>query len=180
LNKKNDQRAKTQVLEKDWKYFANLIDKKVKPFHEGIAEKYHSNTYAFFGGSDADKSYGTVEWRAESSLYFNSPKAANLLQGTQHDQGEIGLKRTANFNKVGGGSVRKTFNIGAPEDEGDGTVPVRSGSAPQKFIKSIAKFSTQHEPAFKEGTEVEKIRHFTLRAIVQIAREVNKTSLCYP
>ncbi|NMM25685.1 MAG: hypothetical protein HHJ12_00010 [Glaciimonas sp.] len=60
----------------------------------------------------------------------------------------------------------------------DGTVPHRSGIAPKESpsVKALLQVNVGHEPAYRDS---ELARHFTLRAIVQIAQEVKKTSLHY-
>lgn len=75
-------------------------------------------------------------------------------------------------------TVSLRFSISKPDEDGDGTVPHRSGIAPKDSarVKSMLKVRAGHEPAYRESMEA---RRFTLRAIVQIAREVNKTSLAY-
>ena len=39
--------------------------------------------------------------------------------------------------------------------------------------------NTGHEPAFNSGADLQRIRRYTLRAVVQIAQEVSTTSLRY-
>ena len=43
-------------------------------------------------------------------------------------------------------------------------------------VKAMLKVKAEHEPAYRESMLA---RRFTLRAIVQIAREVKNTSLAY-
>lgn len=64
------------------------------------------------------------------------------------------------------------------DEHGDGTVPHRSGIAPKESanVKAVLQVNVGHEPAFYKS---ELARLFTLRAIVQIAQEVKKTSLHY-
>jgi hypothetical protein len=73
---------------------------------------------------------------------------------------------------------RQFFSVSEPEENGDGTVPHRSGVSPGNHasVQSLLQVRVGHEPAFKDSPLA---RRFTLRAIVQIAQEVAKTSLAY-
>ena len=73
----------------------------------------------------------------------------------------------------------RVFALDPPDENGDGTVPHRSGVAARSGVKSILQVVAGHEPAYKEGPELDRVRSFTLRAIVKIAQEVTKTSLRY-
>jgi hypothetical protein len=77
--------------------------------------------------------------------------------------------------------VRQEFTISKPDEAGDGTVPRRSGSAPQSHCQSFMQADVEHEPAFKPHESSENLRtcQFTLRAIVKIAQGVQQTSLRY-
>ena len=83
------------------------------------------------------------------------------------------------------GSWRKqehqTYTISGPDEPGDGTVPHRSGIAPQKNCQSFLRVKVGHEPAYKyeEGADNLRACQFTLRAIVKIAQAVQQTSLRY-
>lgn len=70
------------------------------------------------------------------------------------------------------------FRISEPDEDGDGTVPHRSGIAPKEHpgIKSLLRVSVGHEPAYKDS---DVAREFTLRSIVQIAQAVKGSSLDY-
>ena len=69
-------------------------------------------------------------------------------------------------------SIEQVYTPSAPEEPGDGTVPDRSGIAPMKPaspVNATLQVKAGHEPAYRESMPA---RRFTLRAIVQIARDV--------
>ena len=73
------------------------------------------------------------------------------------------------------------FDISAPDEPGDGTVPRRSGLSPHAICKGFLRSPVDHEPAFnpEKGQASLRALHFTVRAIVRIAQEVQHTSLMY-
>ncbi|WP_152563236.1 hypothetical protein [Caballeronia zhejiangensis] len=76
--------------------------------------------------------------------------------------------------------VSKTFKIGPASDNGDGTVPVRSGSAPKHFSKACIGFSgIDHEGAYNPTPQPHPPQFFTLWAIVRIVGNVKGTTMEY-
>lgn len=75
----------------------------------------------------------------------------------------------------------QTYTISEPDEDGDGTVPWRSGKVVRPACQSYMQVRVSHEPAYKfeEGPDNEMACRFTLRAIVKIAQEVQSTSLRY-
>ncbi|NMM25687.1 MAG: hypothetical protein HHJ12_00020 [Glaciimonas sp.] len=182
LNIERDPKKKLAVVNQDWTAFVKIINFQVKPFHEKIKSRYHPNTYAFFGSSAGQKAYGTVTWTGDGGGLLRGDRVADVLGAKQSGVDELGTSRTVIAPLNGEGwqqAERQSYSISNPDEPGDGTVPHRSGVAPKDRVKSIAQFNTEHAPAFKEGPDLERIRRFTLRAIVQIAGEVDTTSLKY-
>lgn len=189
LNVQNNPLRRQAVTNQDWSAFVDIVDNKVKIFHDEIKGLYHPNTYAFFGSSQENKAYGTVTWTGDGGSWMRGEHPADVLGATQVEVDRAtdkssGLHETRDVMAPLGGkgfttNERQLYTISKPDEHGDGTVPHRSGIAPKDKVKSIAQFSTGHEPAFKEGIDLVRIRRFTLRAIVQIAQQVNTTSLKY-
>ncbi|MGL6012006.1 MAG: esterase/lipase family protein, partial [Shewanella oncorhynchi] len=171
LNKETDPIKRAADLDNEWLGFANIIRKQVKPFHQRIKGKYHPNSYAFYGCDSSTKAYGTVSWKSDGGKQVLS--AAEVLNA-RADAGQIKEERRV-YSADG---ARLNFKISQPDEDGDGTVPLRSGAAPQFYVKSLLKVTTEHEPAFRDCQDAQR---FTLRAIVKISQEA-KTIAClvYP
>lgn len=97
---------------------------------------------------------------------------------------EIKGARTVKGQFTDGGwfpNMERTYFISEPDEPGDGTVPQRSGRAVRQACRSYAEVRVSHEPAYKfpKGDEYHRACRFTLRAIVKIAQEVQKTALKY-
>jgi hypothetical protein len=170
-------------LDGEWKKYTAMISKVVQSFHEAIQDKYHPNTHAFFGSHAEHKSFGNVTWQAKDDfeLLSRGDRLADIINGKRTDLSEINETRTVESKlfKMGlKSSIEQVYTISEPEEPGDGTVPHRSGIAPMKHpsVKAMLQVKAGHEPAYRESMPA---RRFTLRAIVQIAREVENTSLAY-
>lgn len=170
-------------LEKDWQEFTKIIEKKVLTFHQNISNKYHPNSYAFYGCHSKNKAYGSVVWTGKSAMgedALSGGRASDTLNARAVGENELKEQRTVAAPLAGNGwkkALRQTFSISLPDEPGDATVPERSGLAPKAHVKSILKVQTEHEPAFRDCQDAQR---FTLRAIVKIAQEVKKTALAYP
>ncbi len=184
LRDKRDPKYELQA-DNDWREFLLTIVKKVKPFHQAIREKYHAKTYAFFGSHREHKAYGTVTWDgrddAAGDFFTDRDRNADVLNARLLNPNELNTKRSVAAPLEGAGwkkSQRQFFTISEPEEEGDGTVPHRSGVIPgmNKSVQALLQVNVGHEPAYKDSPLA---RRFTLRAIVQIAQDVNKTALRY-
>lgn len=178
--------SKKQIqMNKDWEEFANIIKRKVKPFHIDIQDKYHSNTYAFFGSAQKHKAYGTVTWSGvdvtTGGILTRGDRPADVLNATPRNSSEVETERNVDA-PLGGNGWKKIqhqrYTISMPDEDGDGTVPRRSGIAPNDNanVKAMLQVAVGHEPAYKDS---DLARQFTLRSIVQIAQEITKTSLHY-
>jgi len=170
-------------IDADWTSFSDIINDKVKKFHQKIKGNYHPNTYAFFGSDSQFKAYGTVVWRTTFKSIRRPPlqqSEKDVFNAKPHFYGELGETRTALYRGISAGQIvpNEVFRISEPDEEGDGTVPHRSGIAPKEHpgIKSLLRISVSHEPAYKDSAMA---REFTLRSIVQIAQAIKGTSLDY-
>jgi len=82
--------VKKQTMDADWESYAKLISEQVKTFHQGIANRYHPHTYAFYGDDAAHKTWGNVVWERKRSMpicscrptFFN-PDARSFFAATQ-------------------------------------------------------------------------------------------------
>lgn len=183
LNTEGDETKRQTMVDRDWTAYVRLIMEKVKPFHELIVDAYHNNTHAFYGSHPDYRAFGVVEWygRDDRSVLGRGDRKSDLMNGVHTNPREVDEYRSVNSKLYGDGwkeSVSLRFSISKPDENGDGTVPHRSGIAPMDNpqVKSMLKVRAGHEPAYRESMEA---RRFTLRAIVQIAREINKTGLSY-
>jgi len=76
----------------------------------------------------------------------------------------------------GGTSMKTRFTVKAAGENGDGTVPIRSGRAPSQRAKVCVPYpGVDHEGAYKHQPQ----RLFTLWAITKIAQNVKGTTLEY-
>jgi len=165
-----------KAIDRDWSNFAELIQRQVQTFHGDIAGRYHASTYAFYGDDERHKAYGDVKWvqQAPPLLRADLPPLASLLGGKgRYDPGTGGqlVKATS-----GGKTAWGQFVLKDADENGDGTVPLRSGRAPASVVKVCIAFpAIDHEGGFKPNAS----RRFTLWAITKIAQNVKGSSLEY-
>jgi hypothetical protein len=184
LNVETNAKKRQAQVDKDWVTFAALIAKHVQPFHEAIAGKYHPSTHAFFGSHSDQRAYGNVVWTSNGGSWMRGDRAANVLDARQTAGVQIKATRNVAAPLDGQGWLQaenQTYTISAPDENGDGTVPHRSGIAAQSHSQSFLQVNVGHEPAFRHSDGADNLRacHFTLRAIVRIAQAVAQTSLRY-
>jgi hypothetical protein len=197
LNNEIDAKKRQPQVDADWLKFRKMIENVIKPFHEGIAGKYHLTTHAFFGNNEKTKAYGAVTWTGkalgllDTTVYRNRPLdtvGARQLRPDELQLGpgyqELGTLRTVEATYTDKGwfpKTRRTYYISAPEEDGDGTVPHRSGVVTKTYCRSFLQVKVGHEPAYNLDKGVDNLRacRFALRAIVFIAQAVTQTSLKY-
>jgi pimeloyl-ACP methyl ester carboxylesterase len=191
MNPLNDERNPTKrqnQMNRDWDAYVELI-KIVRKFHRAIAERYHPTTHAFFGSHTDNRAYGTVAWTNRwptgVNNYPSGGQEADVLNGKilATSGNEINKTRTATVPVTGSWRKQEAqiYKISEPDEAGDGTVPHRSGVAPERSCQSFLRVNVGHEPAYKfeEGADNLRACHFTLRAIVKIAQAVQQTNLRY-
>lgn len=165
-----------KTVDQDWRNFADLILNDVQPFHESLSGRYHANTYAFYGNDEKHQTHGNVRWEQQtpSLLRGTAPSITDLLgtRGTYDPaSGGQSIKTTHE-----GKAAFSTFVLREADENGDGTVPVRSGSAPGPHVLACVPFAgVDHEKAYK----LDATRRFTLHAITRIAQSVKGTRLEY-
>ncbi|WP_158904515.1 triacylglycerol lipase [Burkholderia sp. L27(2015)] len=194
--------AKKSKVAQDWAAFAAIIREKVQPFHmgnigadgkndnTGIAGKYHANTYAFYGDDPQLKTWGNVAWRRARPLhpgFWNVPPIPiddELNKGAADDSGmgsQIVEVPSNGGPSRGAGPLnvwpsRNEFVLQDADENGDGTVPRRSGAAPSRHAKVCVPYAgVDHEGAYKNEAQ----RRFALWAITKIAFSVRHTSMAY-
>jgi len=194
-----DPQKRQSEVDKNWRLFADLIHKEVKEFHKAVEGRYHPNTHAFFGSHEDVKAYGTVRWThswrgpLEATLFKDRPldvmnarplTLEELKKKNISDEPQIKTTRSVEARYTDKGwfpTAQRHYYISEPDENGDGTVPHRSGIAPKPHCKSFMQVNVGHEPAYKasKGGDYLRACRFTLRAIVGIAQQVTSTSLKY-
>lgn len=184
LNTEWNPQKRTAQTNSDWNSFSELIWDHVKPFHDKIKQKYHPVTHAFFGSHSGNRAYGTVTWTGNGGGWLRGDRSADVLNARALDLSQISTERTVAAPLQGQGwasGENQTYTLSEPDEDGDGTVPRRSGIAPRDRCKSFLQVNVGHEPAYKASEGADNLRacRFTLRAIVKIAWAVQFTSLRY-
>ncbi|MFZ4835369.1 lipase/acyltransferase domain-containing protein [Rouxiella sp. Mn2063] len=165
-----------QQRDNDWQSFSEIIDDQVSSFIENLAGKYHSTTYAFYGATAAHLAYGEVCWQAQTSWFnFGKSQEQHLTPGDALalDKTENGTTRGVTTPSEAGKWVKQTYEIQAPEEPGDGTVPLRSGRIADHFLQARYQVEVDHESAYQNSDA----QQFTLRALVKIIQQVQHTTL---
>lgn len=152
------------IYSQNWKDYFELMKDSVRPFIIELDNKYHSNTYAFYGYKiDSD---GTLAWRKTSISY---PK--NMHESDRklpNNYREIPLP----FNRS------QMYVVTSSKTPGDGTVPVESLSAicRNSEIKSVLATDVDHQGAYDVSSlkdiHARPALQFTLRAIVKMVQEI--------
>jgi len=180
--------AKTNI-NADWTNFCTLLTTVVRRFHEAISRRYHPCTYVFYGDDEQHKTWEDVEWTCQRkpSLWKGSDSYLDDDRYDPKDKPAAADDRIGTIEIVAGRTesslnlpVSKTFKIGPASDNGDGTVPVRSGSAPKHYSKACIGFSgIDHEGAYNPTPQPHPPQFFTLWAIVRIVGNVKGTTMEY-
>ncbi|MDH6152284.1 MULTISPECIES: esterase/lipase family protein [Paraburkholderia] len=170
-----------KTIDTDWASFTNIVNSNVMTFHKALSGtdtrgRYHASTYAFYGDDEKHKAYGDVRWvqQAPSLLRGDSLPLVSLLSGQASDDPGTGgqLVRATASGKTAFGK----FVLNDADENGDGTVPARSGRAPASVAKvCMALPGIDHEGGYKPDAT----RRFTLWAITKIAQNVKGTNLEY-
>ncbi|KQR78931.1 hypothetical protein ASG35_11275 [Burkholderia sp. Leaf177] len=167
-------------ITKDWGKIVELIREEVYPFHNSIANAYHNQTFAFFGDDPKHATWGDVIWKRKARRFFESKASENtfpdlLQQPPGKGKGTGTYTIVDPYNKS---SSTAKFVLQAPNENGDGTVPVRSGRSPfgKPGVQMCLAFSgVDHESAYKKETQ----KLFALWAITKLVDRVRGTSLEY-
>lgn len=181
LNTETDLKKRKAAMDRDWAEYGQLL-REVKNFHDRLTHRYHPNTYAFFGSHADQRAYGNVAWTGDGGSWIRGDRPADVLNARALDPSQVNETRTVSASLQGSGWLKaeqQDYTISEPDEPGDGTVPHRSGVAPKAHVLSLLQVNTGHEPAYYAGADIEKVRQFTVRAIVKIAQRVTATSLAY-
>ena len=165
----------------DWQSYKDIINNHVKSFNQSIANKYHPNTYAFFGiDKDPDNiertflTYNSAFWRGKKVDKLNLIKIKLLHGSNNRFNRHIGDQKRLVLNELHGSRTLKSENgaeeytLSSANGNGDGTVSQRSGQIPIEYLTARMHFPVEHEPAYKSKIS----QDFTLRAIVDIMNKV--------
>jgi hypothetical protein len=164
-------------------YVANI--KQAREFHRNIENKFHHNTYVFYGGGPAKGSFAKVRWKVKKgsppeklNKLLNLADIPSLLHGDIRTDGSNNLY-------VGGEAITKTVGRGdAPvaitvetshweircdqhDSGGDGTVPSCSGQEPRKsagrnLLQQFELADIQHEPAYKKYPIAQYVAYYAI------------------
>lgn len=167
-------------IEMDWSAYAILIKQEVKTFHEAIRGKFHRETYVFYGNGENHKTWGDVVWDCkinpvlkwmDSYSKIDSLKDGKVLR-------DNGTGSQSVIQHSGGAPIYMQYNLLPPTENGDGTVPIRSGRSPTGrpgVQVCIAYPDVDHEGAYKKRPQ----HLFTLWAVTRIVGNVKGTVLEY-
>jgi hypothetical protein len=172
-------------IDQDWESFASLIKYDVKPFHENLNGHFHSHTYAFYGDDKNHATWGDVIWkrRLPGPGLWNTkiPPIGGLMnQQPVSDDGEGTeiFHTLTSGGKIQGLAQADFLVLQDANENGDGTVPSRSGRAlsGQPGVKACVPFlDVDHEGAYKKEPQ----QLFALWAVTKIIQNVKGTSLEY-
>jgi hypothetical protein len=167
-----------KTIERDWANFEMLIKYSVRMFHTQISGKYHDNTYVFYGDDKEHKAFGNVHWQRQARplpgyLDIVTPLTEFVGGQVSHFAGPGGkIVATDGSGEAFGARLQ----LHGADENGDGTVPIRSGKAPHGRVRvCVAYPGVDHEGAYK----LESTQRFTLWAITKIAQSVKGTVMEY-
>ncbi|MCP3728146.1 hypothetical protein M3I53_34415 [Paraburkholderia sp. CNPSo 3272] len=167
-------------IDADWDAYASLIMNSIKPFHEAMRGKFHRATYAFYGNDEKHKTWGDVVWESKLNpvlKWTDSYAKVDHLENGQVLQ-DSGTGNQSLLQRSGGDPIYMQYNLMPPAENGDGTVPVRSGRAPagQSGVQACVAYpGVDHEGAYKNRPQ----QYFALWAVTRIVSNVNGTVLEY-
>ncbi|NDL64187.1 esterase/lipase family protein [Acerihabitans arboris] len=144
--------------EVEWNKFEKIITNKVKNFIEGLSNKYHPQTWIFYGASEKKPSDEYLIWRERQ---FQRPVYGRpILQFPTYRQ-----------------ATGKTFELTSSGSPGDGTVPVKGGKIALHQLRGSLATDVDHEGAYNAGNiamggTLSVAMKFTLYSVVKMVREV--------
>ncbi len=180
-----------EKIESDWQKYKKIIDKDVKTLHEKLFNKYHLNTYSFYGKAkehkipEAHRTQETAIWRgALASGEMGATPPEPKMNDDRLYLSEISADRTVKDelspeeqawklkgdNGVMYGWVGQRFTLRDACENGDGTVPLRAGQIVHANIQERLAVPALHEAAYRHDVS----QAFALRSIIKIAQQVNK------
>lgn len=158
-------------MQDDWKSYKKILRRNVIPFNSVIANKYHPNTYVFFGLEAEGKNIRTEFLTYKTAHWLGSVKNGNKIASAQHigDQNRLNLKELSNKRTIQNKNINinEKYTLLPADGNGDGTVPQCSGEIPMDYLIARLRLPVGHEPAYTDDIS----QDFTLRAIVNIMQE---------
>ena len=167
-----------RTIDQDWASYTSLITNLVMPFHGGLIGKYHPNTYAFYGDDPAHKTWGNVVWEEEIDRVLKWTGAYSKVDDLKSGQviEDTGTGDQKLLQRSAGDPMYTQYKLQPGDENGDGTVPVRSGAAPSGKIKlCVGHKDVDHEGAYKKTQQ----QMFALWAITKIAYGIKETKMAY-
>jgi hypothetical protein len=176
LNEEKDPHRRKRQMEADWNLFKAYI-RKARQFHDAISQRYHPHTHAFCGASPEHKAYGTVSWARPTAEGVSVEQWMQARLARRLGLREFSKTEDTRTVLHPGNRIPAAFGISQPDEAGDGTVPARSGLAPQAHCQGFLRVPVEHEPAYnpEAGPASVQALRFTLRAIVRIAQRVRES-----
>lgn len=170
-----------KLMAEDWRKYSNIIKEDVQTFHHNIADRYHPNTYAFYGIdikqvnniiAQEFLTYESVHWQGKRERCFSRmlPTKRHLGDERRLNLHELGAIRRLRPLKASEDTWQEVYTLQKATDNGDSTVPTKSGEIPIKYLKSRLSLDIGHEPAYNDKEE--RSQEFTLRAIINMIQEV--------
>lgn len=157
--------AGENARESDFKKFLVNMDD-ARKLQDFIAEKYHSNTYAYYGADPKQLAWNEVHWKTDKVIDGDLKCA---LLATDDLNGFVQL--------LIDGKSKGDFEIQKAQGPGDGTVPAESGSAPTPYATQIFRHEGKkkdHESYDHQESYKAKIAQaVTLYSIVKIVADSN-------
>jgi len=147
----------------DFKRFSGNMDE-ARQLQNLIEDKYHPNTYAYYGADPKQLAWNEVHWKA-AQAFDGVLKEALLMDDDFNGTVQLSAKEKS----------RHSFEIQKAQGPGDGTVPAESGSAPTPHVIQIFRHEGKgkgHESYDHQGSYKAKIaQSVTLYSIVKIVAD---------
>lgn len=157
-------------MHNDWLKYKDIINIEVQSFNKKIANKYHPNTYAFFGIENdthtikpTSLTYQAAHWQGKIVYSYKKPSTAHI-----GDPRRLNLKEWTGSRTLKNGNRTEKYTLLPADGNGDGTVSKRSGKIPIEYLTARMHFPVEHEPAYRN----EIGQDFTIRAIVDMMKKV--------
>ncbi|WP_449405762.1 lipase family alpha/beta hydrolase [Massilia phosphatilytica] len=146
--------------ESDFKKFSGNMDE-ARRLQNLIEDKYHPNTYAYYGADPKQLAWNEVHWKT-AQAFDGEIKVALLMDDDFNGTVQLSVKE----------KNQHSFEIQKAQGLGDGTVPAESGSAPTPHVIQIFRHEGKgkgHESYDHQGSYKSKIaQSVTLYSIVKI------------
>lgn len=167
-------------VDANWISYVFLIKKDVKLFHTKISGKFHRKTYAFYGDDWKHKTWGDVVWESKLNPVLKWAGIYSKIDDLDDGLvlGDSGTGDQSLLQRSGGEPINSMYVLLPAAENGDSTVPVRSGQAPsgKAGVQACVPYpGVDHEGAYKGRTQ----QLFALWAVTRIVGSVKGTSLEY-